>query len=428
MLQNLFLENLGPAPSFDMGLAPRLNLFTGDNGLGKSFLLDVAWWALTRRWPGEVNPRLLGGRKALPSFREREGTIRFSFTGRTKPTSYESRFQRETQSWVGGAGRPANPGLVLYALAEGSFALWDPARNYWRTQKGVDVQDRPPAYVFSPRELWDGLQGEDGGRLCNGLIQDWAGWQKERGEPFRRLRDLLRVLGSPGETLEPGALTRVSLDDLRDIPTLRMPYGQEVPVVHASSGMRRILALAYLLLWGWEEHRRAAALLGQEPTDQVVFLVDEVEAHLHPRWQFAILRSLLGGLEILAPGVEVQLLVSTHSPQVLASLETVFDAQKDAWFDLDWDAPAGQVLLQRRPFEPHGEVSNWLTSEAFDLPSSRDPRVEELLGEAGALLKDPHVSTEALKAMEDRLSAQLNPRDGFLFRWRYVARTKGLAP
>ena len=54
--------------------------------------------------------------------------------------------------------------------------------------------------------------------------------------------------------------------------------------------------------------------------------------------------------------------------------------------------------------------------------------MEELLGAAGALLKDPHVSTEALKVMEDRLSAQLNPRDGFLFRWRYVARTKGLAP
>jgi recombinational DNA repair ATPase RecF len=35
----------------ELDLAPRLNLLTGDNGLGKSFLLDVAWWAMTRRWP-----------------------------------------------------------------------------------------------------------------------------------------------------------------------------------------------------------------------------------------------------------------------------------------------------------------------------------------------------------------------------------------
>jgi hypothetical protein len=38
-----------------MELAPRLNLITGDNGLGKSFLLDVAWWAISRRWPIEID-------------------------------------------------------------------------------------------------------------------------------------------------------------------------------------------------------------------------------------------------------------------------------------------------------------------------------------------------------------------------------------
>jgi recombinational DNA repair ATPase RecF len=27
-----------------------MNFLVGDNGLGKSFLLDAAWWALTRTW------------------------------------------------------------------------------------------------------------------------------------------------------------------------------------------------------------------------------------------------------------------------------------------------------------------------------------------------------------------------------------------
>ena len=49
MLERLELENVGPAPKMALELAPRMNLITGDNGLGKSFLLDVAWWALTRR-------------------------------------------------------------------------------------------------------------------------------------------------------------------------------------------------------------------------------------------------------------------------------------------------------------------------------------------------------------------------------------------
>lgn len=38
------MHNVGPAPEMEVELAPRLNLITGDNGLGKSFLLDVAFW------------------------------------------------------------------------------------------------------------------------------------------------------------------------------------------------------------------------------------------------------------------------------------------------------------------------------------------------------------------------------------------------
>ena len=50
MLESIHLKDVGPAPEMKMDLAPRLNLITGDNGLGKSFLLDVAWWVLTRTW------------------------------------------------------------------------------------------------------------------------------------------------------------------------------------------------------------------------------------------------------------------------------------------------------------------------------------------------------------------------------------------
>lgn len=50
MLNYLKLRNVGPAPQLELELGPRINLITGDNGLGKSFLLDVAWRALTRTW------------------------------------------------------------------------------------------------------------------------------------------------------------------------------------------------------------------------------------------------------------------------------------------------------------------------------------------------------------------------------------------
>jgi DNA repair exonuclease SbcCD ATPase subunit len=47
MLQILHLKNVGPAPEMYLHFGLRLNIITGDNGLGKSFILDVVWWALT---------------------------------------------------------------------------------------------------------------------------------------------------------------------------------------------------------------------------------------------------------------------------------------------------------------------------------------------------------------------------------------------
>jgi hypothetical protein len=43
LLHHLQLRDTGPAPALQLELAPQLNLITGDNNLGKSFLLDVAW-------------------------------------------------------------------------------------------------------------------------------------------------------------------------------------------------------------------------------------------------------------------------------------------------------------------------------------------------------------------------------------------------
>ncbi len=50
MLERLSFKNIGPAAEMALDFGERLNLLTGDNGLGKTFVLDAAWWALTRTW------------------------------------------------------------------------------------------------------------------------------------------------------------------------------------------------------------------------------------------------------------------------------------------------------------------------------------------------------------------------------------------
>lgn len=423
MLKHLKLRNIGPAASMELEFAERLNLITGDNGLGKSFLLDIAWWTLTRKWPSEINPKLTAGKKALPRG-EGSASIDFSFTAKKKAEEYTSSFLRKEQAWTGRPGRPANPGLVFYAMSDGSFAVWDPARNYWRTQDGLDIQDRPPAYVFSPSEVWDGLPGDEGKWLCNGLIRDWASWQKEKGAAFKSLCAVLEVLSpSAKEPLVPGALSRISLDDVRDMPTIRMPYGLDVAALHASSGMRRIIALAYFLVWSWEEHQKAAKLLGETTTNQVVFLIDEVESHLHPQWQRKIVPALLAVMNKLIKKADVQVITATHSPLIMASVEPLFDAQKDAWFDLDFEGR--KVVLTPREFERHGDAGSWLLSEAFDLDSGRSIEYEALINKASTMLDKEQPSVTAIKKMNEELVAALSPKDEFLFRWRYICKQKG---
>ncbi len=45
MIRKLALKDVGPARELKFSFAPRLNVLTGDNGLGKAFVLDVLWFA-----------------------------------------------------------------------------------------------------------------------------------------------------------------------------------------------------------------------------------------------------------------------------------------------------------------------------------------------------------------------------------------------
>ena len=271
MLNHLKLQNVGPAPTMELNFGERLNLITGNNGLGKSFLLDVAWWALTRRWPAEINPKLTAGKKAWPSF-PGDASISFTFSGKTKEESYESTYQRKEQAWTGRPGRPANPGLVLYAMT-------------------------------------------------------------------------------------------------------------------------------------------------------VVFLIDEVEAHLHPAWQRTVIPGILSVMDELSSRASVQLITATHSPLVMTSVEPSFDEKIDAWFDLDFEGK--EVVLRRRDFEKHGDAGTWLLSEAFDLPSGRPKEYEQLVAEASQLTELDKPAPEQIEKMNAAVVQALGPTDDFLFSWRYICRQKG---
>lgn len=418
MLNKLMLSGVGPAQKLDIEFKQRLNFLTGDNGLGKSFVLDIAWWVLTRTWARGV--------MATPRQNSVKSNIGYSYTSSTNDFEWTSQFDHQTQQWALKQGRPAIPGVVIYAGVDGSFSVWDPARNYWKNDKDeAAMPNRPRSFDFTPEQVWNGLQAGDGKtQLCNGLLNDWVLWQVGKQPAFDDLVNVLAALSPSGvEKIQPGTPTRVG-DSVKDLPSLHMPYGQDVPLIHASAGMRRIAALAYLLVWTWREHQLACERFRVNPAREIIFLIDEIECHLHPQWQRRIVPALLNVMNALtgSRSVPVQLLAATHSPLVLASVEPEFNPENDCIWDFDLDGD--EVHVRSYPWSRKGDVNAWLASDVFNLKEPGSVQAEEARCLARDFLRAVTMQRaltdqqrQQLQAIDDKLRASLSDVDAFWIRW-----------
>jgi hypothetical protein len=404
MLKELHLEHVGPAGRFDVEFADRLNIFTGDNGLGKSFLLEVSWWVLTKNWIDQL---------AYPKRVETETPkINYSLEDSKELKNFFSFSEQKWRTEKISLRKPDE--LVIYVRSDGSFAAFDPARKL------------PQTYNFTSDKLWNGLKS--GSKvLCNGLVQDWVSWQRQPDQNlFQKLSEVLKILSPhPNEWIEPGEPTRISLDDVRDIPTINLPYGN-LPITQASAGMKRILGLAYLVVWLWNEHLIAADLRHRSPTRQIILLIDEVESHLHPQWQRMILPAILTVISELwkQENVNVQAITTTHSPLVLASVEPLFNEQKDKLFLFELDGK--EVDLAEVLWSKQGDTVGWLTSEVFGLKQARSKEAEVAIEAAEAYMRDDELSQfpENLQnrdQIHQELQRVLPGHDPFWPRWIVTA-------
>lgn len=423
-LESIELIGVGPVKHIELNFAQRLNIITGDNGLGKTFLLECAWWSLSGYWADPALP-------AYPRADSVDPAIRFQISGSfNKPRTVN--FNRKTLTWpLPDEKRPVLPGIVLYARVDGSCMIWDPAKHYWSVEsdraRGLQTLD---AIRLPQDNIWDGLQLDViGGKrqfICNGLISDWMTWQHRQSigtfDTFSRV--LRRLSPHPNEiTLIPGEPTRLPRD-ARDMPTLKMPYG-DVPIVLLSAGIKRILSLAYLLVWAWEEHKEASRQIDKPVQSKIVIMIDEMEAHLHPQWQRTIVPALLDVIVMLEKRLEVQLIIATHSPLVMASVEPFYTEETDRLFTLDL---VGQELeVNEIPYIKHGSADAWLTSEVFDLKRAYSIDAENALLDAKKLQSKEQPNPEEVQEVSDRLVKYLPPLDAFWPRWKYFAEMHGVS-
>ena len=411
-LNYLEVDSIGPVPRLIFQPSKRLNLITGDNGLGKTFLLDLSWWALTQDWaerpatPSDASP------SELPY-------IKFS-VGDTESKAVRANYAADTDSWEIRDQKPAMSGLAVYAMLDGSFAVWDPAN---RSLSRAEGSTHRPGLKFTRHEIWDGKP-----RQLEGLIRDWVKWQQRPDlypaySTFQAVLD--RVFPPDLGPLHIGSPVRIP-NDSREIPTLVHPYGS-VPILFESAGIRRIITLAYLLVWAWEEHKIQARQQRRPEERQMIVLVDEAEAHLHPKWQRVILPALLGIGSDLHQEMSAQWIIASHSPLVMASGETIWDTDSDALFHIEMSA-AGEVSFGPVPFERRGTIDSWLSSGIFEIPRPGSMEREAAIQAAVELQQQEEPRVAAVQEMTDRLRKYLSSEDSFWVRWIFFAQSYGISP
>ena len=210
-LNYLEVDSIGPVRPLIFQPSKRLNLITGDNGLGKTFLLDLSWWALTENW---------AERPATPSdvFPSNPPYIKFA-VGANESRAIRARYLAHTGTWTVGTERRDLSGLTVYAMLDGSFAVWDPAN---RSLGGLGASTQRPALKFTRDEIWDGKP-----KQLEGLIRDWVKWQQRPDlyPAYATFQAVLKRVFPPDVgPLQIGSPVRVP-NDSREIPTLVHPYG-----------------------------------------------------------------------------------------------------------------------------------------------------------------------------------------------------------
>ncbi len=150
---------------------------------------------------------------------------------------------------------------------------------------------------------------------------------------------------------------------------------------HLSSGYQSMVALAVDIM-SVMTHR-----WGDMAVAEGIVLIDEIGAHLHPRWQMRIIKSLK---EVFP---RVQFIATTHSPLSLRGLE---DGEVAL---LKYDEN-GNNLVSDLPSINGLRVDQLLTSEIFGLNSTLDPDIEDQFQEYYYLLGLEQRSDEEQKRVD----------------------------
>lgn len=148
--------------------------------------------------------------------------------------------------------------------------------------------------------------------------------------------------------------------------------------------------------WAEDAKRRGIVLDGSFRERMTgVAIVDEIDLHLHPRWQRDVITSVRG----LFP--RMSFVVTTHNPL------TILGARNGEIHVLTRDEATGRIKVLQRDLPPGAGAEQILTGEWFELASTLDDETLTLLEEHRQLLRTGAEDEPRAKDLEGTLTDRL---------------------
>ena len=405
-LKSVEIENYRAIEKLSLLLDPSLTVLHGENGYGKTSVLsaiavglgheamlgpflDVFISFYEEDWrEGAENPRVslssVDGKAC-----ERQGT--------------RSVFERE-KAEIEMSARRENLAKALVGESQENQKM--PIGALYGTDRTVsDV----PESVVSPRQLprriprLDALKGALSARTD---FEDLFAWfyfkedeelreQKKRRDFDYQLKEVSAVRQAISSMLPEVSDPRTESNPPRFVVSHKSEQGQveKLSLDQLSGGYRIVLALAADLA---RRMVQGNPHLDDPLESEAVVLIDEVELHLHPAWQ----QRILGDLQRTFPNA--QFIVSTHSPQVLTTVEP----QRIVELARDGDcivagAPAGAT---------YGAEAGDVLSVVMGVKERPENEFTKALEQYRRLVSEGEGESEEALALRRKLE-ELSPRD-----------------
>lgn len=332
-LDGLALQNFRCFGHCEIQFHPSLTVLVAENGHGKTAVLDAASLALSAYvnavYPAERLKRLqradvrltrtdddtMG--PVLPTQVAANGLVASVPTSwATSVSTYGTKVRpstrdlKDVQRLAVAARDTQDPVLPLVAFY-GTGRLWGEHRlTEVRRTSVANVSERLTAYseCLTSSSSFKGVEA-------------WYGYRvKELATPAYKesvqtnIALLTAVQAAARTVLEPTGWSQLDWDATADALVAAHNEAGRLPLSSLSDGVRTMLALVA------DVARRCASLnphLGDQAahTTPGVLLIDEVDMHLHPRWQQVV----IGRLQAAFPSL--QIVLTTHSPHVLSTVD-----------------------------------------------------------------------------------------------------------